>query len=111
MYNYEGKLIFEGEYLNGEQLGYGKEFYDDGKVRFEGEYFNGEKNGIIKEYDENGEIISECEYLNAEIWRKEFISQYFNYSNPRRFNNHFEEQNKEKYREYDDNGKIKLKVY
>ena len=36
-YDYDGKLIFEGEYLNGERNGKGKG-YDNGKLIFEGEY-------------------------------------------------------------------------
>ena len=30
--------MFEGEYLNGERNGKGKEYYSNGEVRFEGEY-------------------------------------------------------------------------
>ena len=37
-YNYYGKLIFEGEYINGEKNGKCKEYYDNGKLKFEGEY-------------------------------------------------------------------------
>ena len=51
------KLIFDGEYLNGEKNGKGKEYNDDGKLIFEGEYLNGEKNGKGKEYDRNGKLI------------------------------------------------------
>ena len=39
-----GKLIFEGEYLNGNRNGKDKEYDKDGKVIFEGEYLNGERN-------------------------------------------------------------------
>ena len=43
-YYYDGKLIFEGEYLNGKKNGYGKDYYyDNGKLEFEGEYLNGER--------------------------------------------------------------------
>ena len=46
-YNCDGKLLFEGEYLNGEKNGKGKEYYEDSKLRFEGEYKNDKKwNGI-----------------------------------------------------------------
>ena len=38
---YDGKLYFEGEYLNGQKNGKGKEYYDNGKLKFEGEYLNG----------------------------------------------------------------------
>ena len=50
-YDYNGKLIFEGEYLNGKKWnGKGKEYYSDGKLKFDGEYKNGLKEGYIKEY-------------------------------------------------------------
>ena len=41
---YTGKLIFEGEYLNGKKWN-GKciEYYNNSKLKFEGEYLNGEK--------------------------------------------------------------------
>ena len=41
---------FEGEYLNGEKNGKGKEFNDYGKLLFEGEYLNGKRSGKGKEY-------------------------------------------------------------
>ena len=37
-----GRLKFEGEYLNGERNGKGKEYYK-GKLLFEGEYLNDKK--------------------------------------------------------------------
>ena len=37
-----GILLFEGEYLNGEINGKGKE-YVDGELVFEGEYLNGKR--------------------------------------------------------------------
>ena len=36
--NHEGKLIYEGEYLNGERNGRGKEYYDNGQIKYKGEY-------------------------------------------------------------------------
>ena len=59
-------LIFEGEYLNKEKNGRGKEYYDNGKLKFEGEYWNGERNGKGKEYDSDGKLKFEGEYLNGE---------------------------------------------
>ena len=51
-YNYNGTLAYEGEYLNGERNGRGKEYYDinkyfyyNDKLLFEGEYLNGKRNG------------------------------------------------------------------
>ena len=37
----DGELIFEGEYLNGERNGKGKEYYDNGILKCEGKYLNG----------------------------------------------------------------------
>ena len=64
-----GKLLFEGEYLNGKRNGKGKEYDSlNDKLIFEGEYSNGKRNGKGKEYNNNGELIFEGEYLNGEIW-------------------------------------------
>ena len=80
-YDY-GKLLFEREFLNGERIGKGKEYYNDGTISFEGDYLNGKrlagkgidyksnlfhefrnKDGLIKEYHEDGFIEFEDEYL------------------------------------------------
>jgi len=82
-YNKE-KLIFEGVILEGKRNGKGKEYYDNGKIKFEGEYLNGEKwngkgfnyygdmafeiidgKGNIREYCDNGKLMFEGEYLNG----------------------------------------------
>ena len=47
-YYTNGKLEFEGEYLNGERNGNGKEYNYDGKLEFE--YLNGNRIEIRKEY-------------------------------------------------------------
>ena len=47
-YKYNGKLIFEDEYLNGKRNGKGKEYNKYGKLIFEGEYLNRKRNGIFK---------------------------------------------------------------
>jgi len=40
-------LIFEGEYWNGRKNGNGKEYFYNGRLKFEGKYLNGKKwNGI-----------------------------------------------------------------
>ena len=78
-------MEFEGEYLNGEKNGKGKE-YKNGRLKFDGEYLNGKKwqgkefdkdnkiiyelkegKGHIKEIDNYGWLIFEGEYLNGEI--------------------------------------------
>ena len=80
-YDCYAKLIFEGEYSQGEKNEKGKEFYKDDKLKFEGECINGrkwnsdkydEKNnkyelknvrGFTKEYNSSNCLISEYEYL------------------------------------------------
>ena len=48
-------MTFKGEYLYGERNGKGSEYFRNGKLQFEGEYINGKKwNG--KGYDEKGNI-------------------------------------------------------
>ena len=52
-YNNGGQKIFEGEYLNGERSGNGKEFLTFNKneyMIFEGKYLKGKRNGLGKEY-------------------------------------------------------------
>jgi len=58
-YNENCKLIFEGEYLNGNRIG--KEYNDEGELIFEGQYKNGIRwNGKGKE--ENEQIIFQGKY-------------------------------------------------
>ena len=84
-YNLDGKLIFEGEYLNGKRNGKGKEYNHDCKLLFEGEYYNDLKwngrgydlynniiyelkdgKGLVKEYDIfQDKITFEGEYING----------------------------------------------
>ena len=59
-----GNKIFEGEQLKGERNGEGKEYYDNGKLKFEGDFLNGKrvygkgynKNGIFELKIKNGKI-------------------------------------------------------
>ena len=62
-YDYNGKIEYEGEYLNGERNGKCKEYFDNGRLAFEREYLNGKRNG--KKYDNNGELLFDGEYLNG----------------------------------------------
>ena len=73
-------LIFEGEYLNGEKNGKGKEYDFDGKLKFEGEYVNNRKNGKGKEYNSQGNLIFEGEYLyDHKRFGKEFENAHLIY--------------------------------
>ena len=65
--SYDDVLEFEGEYLNGERNGKGKEYYK-GNLIFEGEYLNGKRNGKGKEYNKEGNLIFDGEYLNGKKW-------------------------------------------
>ena len=54
-YSYDNKLIFEGEYKNGDMDKKGKEYNINGRLIFDGEYLNRRKwNGKI--YDNNNSI-------------------------------------------------------
>ena len=65
-YNFsDNKLVFEGEYLNGEKNGKIKEYDEQNYLVFEGEYKNGLKNGKVKEYYCNNRKKFEGEYLNG----------------------------------------------
>ena len=69
-YNSENKLIFIGEYLNGERKK-GKEYFYH-EVKFEGEYVNGKREGFGKEYWGNGKLYYEGYYFNGKktwIWK------------------------------------------
>ena len=61
-YNTKNNKVFE--LFNG--CGLVKEYYDNGKLKYEGEYLNREKNGKGKEYHENGRLKFEREYINGE---------------------------------------------
>ena len=59
-------IYFTGKYIIYESEYIGKEYYGcNDKLIFEGEYYNGERNGIGKEYNEYGNITYEGEYLNG----------------------------------------------
>ena len=47
--------------------GRGKEFYENGKIQFEGDYLDGKRwNGKIREYLISGKLKDEGEYVNGE---------------------------------------------
>ena len=57
------RLLFEGMYLRGKRIKYGKEYYYDGELKYEGYYLDGEKSGKGKEYL-NNYLIYSGEYKN-----------------------------------------------
>ena len=76
----KGELKFEGDYVNGERNGMGKEYNDKGELIFEGEYLNGLKNGKGKEYHDNGELKFEGHYLyNHKLKGREYNNELLEY--------------------------------
>ena len=49
---YSDALRYDGEYLNGERSGKGKEYLSNGELEFEGEYLSGKRNGKGKAYND-----------------------------------------------------------
>jgi antitoxin component YwqK of YwqJK toxin-antitoxin module len=82
--NKYGYLEFEGELINGEINGKGKEYNFKGIIKYEGEYLNGKRNGKGKEYNDNGNLIFEGEYKNGNKWKriikdKNYLYHYYYY--------------------------------
>ena len=48
-YNFDGQLIYEGNFVDGEWNGEGKEYYNN-EIIFEGEFLKGKRNGKGKEF-------------------------------------------------------------
>jgi len=81
-YDDNGKLIFEGEYLNDNRHDKEKEYYNNNNIKFEGEYIIGKRlNG--KGYDENYNIAYELKNVKViikeyENWWLIFEGEYLN---------------------------------
>ena len=74
-YDKNGNIIYKLNNGNGKV----KEYYD-GKLGFEGEYLNGKINGYGKEYDYEDELIFEGEYLyNHRIKGKIYLNNKLEY--------------------------------
>jgi antitoxin component YwqK of YwqJK toxin-antitoxin module len=117
-YYFNGKLKFEGEYLNGERwigIGYDgkgnitfqlkngtgkvKEYqgYDGDELKFDGEYLNGKKHGKGKEYSISQETNSWDDYSTTNFFY--FLSFEGEYLNGKRHG---------KGKEYHDNKRLKF---
>ena len=65
--NEEKKILkYEGEYLNGQRHGKGKEYNKQGDLIYEGDYLNGKKHGQGKEYYDQGSFITNRRMLQYE---------------------------------------------
>ena len=75
---YDNSLFFEGEYLDGQKYGKGKEYNENGSLIFEGEYFKGKKEGYGREYFSEDGSFFEGKYYNN---KKRSGSKYNNNGN------------------------------
>ena len=75
-YGNEDTLYYEGEYLNGERNGKGKEYFNKSNLVYEGEFSKGKRNGKGKEYDKEGNLVFEGEYLNGKRWNGKATGYY-----------------------------------
>ena len=76
-YNYTSNkifLIYEGEYLNGERNGKGKEFDEYGNLIFEGHYLYGKRNGEGKQYGNDDILGFEGEFKNDKPWNGKLLN-------------------------------------
>ena len=121
-YDYNGRLIFKGEYLNGKRNGKGVEYIDqkcncgDKQIKcshnekisiFIGEFLNGERNGRGEVYNEIGKLIFKGEFLNG---YKNGIGEEFNEEGNLIFKGEYLNEYKNgKGEEYDNDGNIIFK--
>ena len=76
LYDVCHNLLFEGEYLGGQKNGKGKEYNYEVKLIFEGEYYK-DKRKSGKKYYYKGKIKFEVEYLFDKKWNGKG-KEYFN---------------------------------
>ena len=78
---YDDKLIYEGEYLNGERNRIGKEYNNDRRIIFDGEYKKGKRwNGLIQGFRlKDGQRLVK-EYINSKFGLNDviFLGEYLN---------------------------------
>ena len=100
---------YEGELINGEKNGKGKEYYYWKRILFEGEYLNGKRNGKGKEYYKNGNLRFEGEYKYG--LKSKGNEYYNNYNNDKLyFKGEYKSGIKWNGEGYDENGKIIIKI-
>ena len=107
---YNKKLLFEGEYKNSKKNGKGKEYYENGRIKFEGEYLDGKRiNG--KGYDTAGTYIFYLENSRGREFYKNYKIKYEGeYIGNKRWNGKlYDYEHKEVYEIV--NGKVSIKEY
>ena len=65
IYN-NGKISFEGKYINGIPIDKHTHYYSNGKIKQTGSYSNGKKNGEWKKYNSEGEVVLTIIYKNGQ---------------------------------------------
>lgn len=77
VYNDEGILLSEINYVNGRPLGDYKYYYTNGQLMEEGKWDHGHQVGILKRYDKNGNI---CQFFNFDDRGNRVGNQLYYYS-------------------------------
>ena len=77
VFNSEGILVSEINYVNGHPKGDYKYFYNDGNIMEEGEWSHGHQIGILKRYDKNGNI---AQFFNFDDHGHRVGNQLYYYS-------------------------------
>ena len=58
-----------------------KEYHSNGILAFEGEYLNGQRNGYGKQYDKEGRLEFEGKFSYGKIWKGKGKAYYFGVEN------------------------------
>jgi len=68
----DGQLYYEGEWKKGKPDGHGKSYHENGKLRYEGEFKDGRFDGHGKYYYEDGQLYYEGEWKKGEAMAGRF---------------------------------------
>ena len=66
-YNNNGQLMYEGNYVDGEEQGVSKRWCDNGQLGYESNWVDGKKQGSSKWGHENGQLRYEFNYVDGEL--------------------------------------------
>lgn len=77
VYNEEGIILSEINYVNGRPLGEYRYYYNDGELMEEGIWDRGHQVGVLKRYDKNGNI---CQFFNFDNQGNRIGNQLYYYS-------------------------------
>ena len=68
-YYLNGRVAFQGEYIEGEPKGKHVYYHKNGLRKLVGKYAGGQKHGVWREYDDHGEIVETIQYRHGEIYK------------------------------------------